>query len=322
MSENVMTDSLLGRAALPIIAAPMFLVSGPELIIAAGRSGIIGAFPAANARTPEQLADWLAEIDNGLAGCDAASYAVNINVRPGRYRDFDSVLAMLENARVPLVITSVGDPSDMVRRVHAWGGKVLHDVTTLRHAEKAVEAGVDGLILVCAGAGGHAGANSPFSFLRAVRKCYDGLVVLGGGIADGYGVAAAITLGADLVYMGTRFITASESMASDEYKQAVVDADLADIVYTNAISGIPANFLRPSIAAAGMDPANLPPLLDGRPNLPEGKKAWKHILSAGHASTLVERVRPVDEIVRTIGAEFHSALERMDREHCRWRRVD
>ncbi|WP_223262761.1 NAD(P)H-dependent flavin oxidoreductase [Sphingobium sp. SCG-1] len=288
----------------------MFLISGPDLVVAACRSGIIGAFPAANARTPEQLQYWLATIEERLAGRDAASYAVNINVWPGRYRDFDAVVAAMEKAHAPLVITSVGDPTDTVRRVHGWGGKVLHDVTTIRHAEKAIAAGVDGLILICAGAGGHAGAASPFSFLRAVRKFYDGPVVLGGGIGDGHGVAAAIALGADMVYMGTRFIASAESMAGDAYKRSVVDAELSDIVYTNAISGLPANFLSSSLVAAGLNLAHMPDLESGeRARLPAGIKAWKDILSAGHASSLVDSVLPVDEIVRRIGRELEQAVE-------------
>lgn len=297
---------------IPVIAAPMFLVSGPDLVIAACRSGIIGAFPAANARTPEQLESWLTAINADLARCETGAYAVNVNVKPGRYRDIDAVVGVLEKARAPLVITSVGDPSAMVRRVHGWGGKVLHDVTTVRHAAKAIEAGADGLILVCAGAGGHAGAASPFSLLRAVRQFYDGLIVIGGGIGDGYGVAAAIALGADLVYVGTRFIAAQESLASEVYKRSVVDAGIADIVYTNAISGLPANFLKPSIAQAGMDPAHLLPLgADGQPDLPAGKRAWRDIHSAGHAAVLVADVQPVHEIVQTMKRDFQHAVERL-----------
>lgn len=298
----------------------MFLVSGIELVIAACRAGIIGAFPAANARTPEQLESWLATIADELKGREAARYAVNINVRPGRYRDFDAVLAALEKARVPLVITSVGDPSDVARRVHDWGGQVLHDVTTVRHAEKAVEAGVDGLVLVCAGAGGHAGASSAFSFLRAVRRFYDGIIVLGGGVADGYGLGAALALGADFVYMGTRFIASEESLAPADYKQSIVAAGLDDIVYTNAISGIPANFLKSSIMAAGMDPAHLPALdPSGRPNLPEGQKPWKNIRSAGHASALIDEILPVSDIVHRIGKEFQDSAELLEMARKRWR---
>lgn len=299
----------LGPVALPVIAAPMFLVSGPELVIAACRAGIIGSFPAANARTPEILGEWLARIRDALDGRDSAGFAVNVNVKPGRYRDFGAVMDVLEEVRVPLLITSVGDPAEVARRVHGWGGKVLHDVTTVRHAQKALEGGVDGLILVCAGAGGHAGSASPFSFLRAVRQFYDGLVVLGGGIADGYGLGAALALGADFVYMGTRFLASRESMAPDDYKQSLIDAGLPDIIYTDAISGIPANFLKPSILAAGMDPENLPkPDANGRPRLPEGKKAWKDIRSAGQGCALIGEILPCDEIVKNIAKEFNLSV--------------
>jgi len=303
---------MLSRLRLPVIAAPMFLVSGIELVTAVCREGMVGAFPAANARTPERLTEWLGTIVGSLEGHDAAPFAVNINLSAGRYRDVRGVIDSCRAAATPLMITSVGDPTEMVGIVHDWGGFVLHDVTTMRHAEKAAAARVDGIILVCAGAGGHSGSASAFSLLRAVRRFYDGVIILAGGIGDGYGVAAARALGADLVYMGTRFIAAQESMAADAYKQLVVESQLSEIIYTRSISGVPANFMKTSIALAGLDPDALPELTaQGRPSLPPGKRAWKDIWSAGHAAALVDQVSSTARIAQQLREEYAEAVARL-----------
>jgi nitronate monooxygenase len=304
---------ILARLRLPVIAAPMFLLSGIDMVVEACRSGVVGAFPAANARTASGLAEWLDLLSQRLADYpEAAPYAVNINVHPQRYSDFPAMVEVCREARVPLVITSVGNPSEMVSAVHDWGGLVFHDVTTVRHAEKAAQAGVDGLILVCAGAGGHAGATSAFSMLPRVRQFFDKTIVLAGGIATGRGILAATALGADLVYMGTRFIASAESLASAEYKQLIVDADLNEVLYTECISGLPANFLRSSIRNNGLDPDHLPTLLQaGKAQLPPGIKAWKHIWSAGHAVALVDSVASVKSIVEMLIQEYAAAVAAM-----------
>jgi nitronate monooxygenase len=292
----------------------MFLVSGIDLVVAACREGLLGAFPASNARDAEGLSDWLGRIEGALADLpDPAPYAVNINVAPGRYADQGAMIDACRRARVPLVITSVGDPTEVVKAVHDWGGVVFHDVTTVRHAEKAQAAGVDGLILVCAGAGGHSGGLSAFSFVPRVRRVFDKTLVLAGGVADGGGVLAARALGADLVYMGTRFIASAESLASSAYKDMVINADLADVIYTDAISGLPANFLRPSIRDAGLDPEHLPPpIARGQGRLPEGVKAWKHIWSAGHAVALIDSAPSVRDIAAKLKQEYLEALRTAD----------
>jgi nitronate monooxygenase len=301
--------TLFANLRLPVVVAPMFLVSGVELTVAACRAGLIGSFPASNARDAPGLTAWLATIRDALAEETAPGpFAVNINVQNGRYADRDAMIAACEATRAPLVITSVGDPTEVAKRVHGWGGKVFHDVTTVRHAEKAAEAGVDGLILVCAGAGGHSGAASPFSLLPRVRRFFSGTLVLAGGVADGAAIAAARMLGADLVYMGTRFIASAESLASADYKRMLIEADIADVAYTPAISGLPANFLRPSIANAGMDPDALPPLKGPRqPDLPQGVRAWKHVWSAGQAVGLIDDAPPVADLVARIEAEMRAA---------------
>lgn len=297
---------------LPVIVAPMFLVSGIDLIVAACEAGMVGALPASNARDADGFEAWLDMITDRLRDrVSAAPFAVNINVQPGRYADPERIIGTCARHRVPLIITSVGDPAEMVARVHDWGGKVFHDVTTVRHAEKAVEAGVDGLILVCAGAGGHAGSASPFSLLPRVRRFFDKTIVLAGGVGDGAGIVAAQALGADLVYMGTRFIASAESTASPDYKAMIVRSDIADILYTPAISGVPANFLRPSLLANGIDPALLRPLAKGaRPDFGDGVRAWRDVWSAGHASALVDRISTVKEIADQLAEEIAVAHAR------------
>lgn len=303
--------ALSNRLRLPAIAAPMLRVSGPDLVVAACRAGVIGAFPAANARQ-DGCEAWLTEIDAALSG-DAASapFAMNIIVRAPDSPGYAEEVSLAERFAVPIVITSVAAPRDVVGRVHDYGGIVLHDVATLRHAEKAIQAGVDGLILLTAGAGGHTGMANPFAFVSQVRAIWDGMVILAGGISDGYGIRAAEVLGADLAYIGTRFAATRESRAEKAYKALLVSEGMADLVVTDRISGLPATFLRTSIAATGLDPDALPmPAGRFRPSLPDGIKAWRDIWSAGHGVGSIEDIPPVAELVGRLVEEYHAAGRR------------
>jgi nitronate monooxygenase len=317
-------SSLRTGLRLPIVAAPMFLTSGPALVTACCKAGIIGTFPALNQRTTEGLRSWLGEIAAELAnhqthtGRAAAPYGVNLIVHKSNPR----VMADLEvcaEARVPLIITSLGAVSELVEKVHAYGGVVFHDVTNAKHARKAVEAGVDGLILVSAGAGGHAGTLNPFALLHEVRAFFQGTVLLAGCLSTGRDVAAAQAMGADLAYMGTRFIATQESIVSEKYKQMIVDASADDILYTPAISSIPANFLRPSIVAAGHDPDTLamPTGVDlshiTRPYEKEqsDRKAWRDVWSAGQGVGAIQEVLPVETLVNRLCEEYAGALDEL-----------
>ncbi|MDB5425400.1 MAG: 2-nitropropane dioxygenase [Phenylobacterium sp.] len=300
-----MPHDWIARLRLPIIAAPMFLASGLELTQACRRAGIVGSFPAANARTPQDLDGWFDALE-GESGPGVAPYAVNL-VLAGDLEASPHAQTVIRR-KPPILISSVGDPSAIVSRVHDWGGLSFHDVTTVRHAEKAAEAGVDGIILVCAGAGGHAGAVNPFALLPQVRARFGGLIILAGAISDGRSVLAAQALGADLVYMGTRFLVTRESLADDAYKAMVVAADTKDIVYTPSISGLPASFMRQSIEAAGLDPARLPPPKGlHRADLPEGVRAWRDIWSAGQGAGLVRDIPSVADLVARLAAEYSAA---------------
>ncbi|EJM99697.1 2-nitropropane dioxygenase-like enzyme, partial [Herbaspirillum sp. YR522] len=302
---------------LPVIGSPMFLVSGPALVIAQCCAGVVGAFPALNARPQEQLDAWLTEIEGALSdyrlahpGATVAPYAVNLIVHQSNQR-LQEDLATCVRHRVPIVITSLHAPDQVVQQVHAYGGIVLHDVTTLRHARKAIGAGVDGLILVCAGAGGHAGALSPFALAGEVRPIFDGLLVLAGAIGSGAGILAAQALGCDLAYMGTRFIVAQESLASDGHKQMIVAGSAADIVYTPYFSGVPGNYLKPSIEAAGLDPDHLEPA--DKSAMDFGKpKRWKDIWGSGQGIGSIDSVTPAARIVDQLEAEYRAARQRID----------
>ncbi|MET7769445.1 nitronate monooxygenase [Nocardia sp. NPDC005366] len=296
------------------MVAPMFIVSNLDLIIASCRAGVIGAFPSANPRRPETLEMWLhaireAERETVDAGGDFAPFCVNMPASAALdKKSRDQALATVGKHRAPLILTNMGDPRDVVDTAHEWGGKVFHDVTTIRHAEKAIEAGVDGLMLVCAGAGGHAGTLSPFSFLPKVRSFFDGRIMLAGGIADGNGIAAALALGADIVVMGTRFIATAESGAVDGHKEMLVTSKSEDVRFTDAIAGLSANFLAPSMIQAGLDPDNLPrPTGKHRPNLPDGVKPWKSVWSAGHSTGLIDDVPSVRTVVARLADEFDTA---------------
>jgi nitronate monooxygenase len=296
---------LTARLRLPVVAAPMFLVSGPDLVIAAGKAGVLGSLPAVNARTTDELKQWLERIEAGL---DGFPYAINLMVSGAGSPRFVDDLALIEAVKPPAVITSVGNPAETAARVHAFGGLVFHDVATVRHAEKAIQAGVDGLILLTAGAGGHTGTANPFAFVSQVRAFWDGPILLAGAISDGRGVLAARALGADLVYMGTRFAASRESLAPEAYKQLLASETMADVIVTDRVSGLPATFLRGSIRHAGLDPDALPERLGVfKPNLPDGLKAWRDIWSGGHGVGLITDAPPVAEIVNRLTADNEAA---------------
>lgn len=299
---------------LPVIAAPMFLVSGPQLVIAAMRAGIVGTFPALNQRTTEGYKAWVDEIRAATADLapEQAIFGVNLIVHPSNTRLEADVRATVEK-KVPLVITSLGAVKLVVDAVHSYGGKVFHDVTTRRHAEKAAEAGVDGLILVTAGAGGHAGTANPFAFLAEVRRFFNGPIALAGALSNGAQIAAALAAGADFAYMGTRFIATTESSAPEAYREMVTHASIADIVYTPAISGIPANFLAPSLVNAGLDPKNLPTIdpKTHKINMSNEARAWRDVWSAGHGVADMRDVLPVGDLVARMRAEFEAARNRL-----------
>ncbi len=317
--------SLKSRLTLPLIAAPMFLVSGPALVKAACRAGVIGSFPTANCRTVEELDAWLADMAlNGKRAADemgkeVAPLCPNLIVHRSNPRVPDDLAAVLR-AKVELVITSVGSPEPVMKPLKDAGCLVFADVASVRHAEKAIASGVDGLVLLTAGAGGQTGWANPFAFVRAVRKFWDGAIVMAGGMADGHAVFAAQALGCDLAYMGTRFIATRESLAKDEYKQMLVNSLLDDVLLTRAFTGLETNMLRPSIEAAGLDPDNLPRrgAIDiakdinaaererrdaGGPNA----KRWKDIWSAGHSVSGVADIPSVAELVERTAAEYATA---------------
>ena len=295
------------RLRLPLISAPMFLVSGPDLVIAACRAGVIGSFPTANCRTLEELDAWLGRIAAETAG--TAPFAPNLIVHRSNVR-LQEDAALVAKHKAPLVIASVGSPAPIMETIHAYGGRVFADIASMRHAEKAVATGVDGLILLTAGAGGQTGWANPFAFVRAVREIYDGPVVLAGGVSDGVALRAAMTLGCDLAYMGTRFIATQESMAVEGYKGMLVTSSLDDIILTSAFTGLPASKLRPSIVAAGLDPDALP--ARGMINVSEDinpdkrPKRWKDTWSAGHSVSGVKDVPPVAELVNRLASEFEN----------------
>lgn len=298
-----------GRLTLPVVGAPMFLVSHPELVIAQCQAGIAGTFPTLNARPLEVLDAWLKRITETLAASPkAAPFGVNLVVHKANTRLLEDT-ALAEKYKVPFVITSVGDPGDLVKRVHDYGGIVFHDIVSVRHAKKAIAAGVDGLILVCAGAGGHAGTTSPFALVHEVRQIFDGTMLLAGAISTGAHVKAAQVMGADLAYMGTRMIATQEAHADPAYKQMIVDSSAADIVYTPHFSGVPASYMRASIVAAGLDPDKVLGPREGaslglEDKDDKGPKAWRDIWSAGQGVGAITDSPPVAELVARLKAEY------------------
>ena len=304
--------SLLGRLRLPLVVAPMFLVSGPALVIAACRAGVLGTFPALNRRSTDELAEWLTGIEAALGPRDAP-YGVNLIVHATNPR-VGADLEVIVRHQVPVVITSLGAAAEVVAAVHSYGGVVFHDVTNAHHARKAASAGVDGLILVAAGAGGHAGTLNPFALMAEARAGFDGTILLAGALSTGSDLLAARAMGADLGYLGTRFIATTESLAEEAYRAEVVAAGTADIVFTASVSSIPANFLRHSLERAGFDP-------DARPGSPDlahltrpsanDAKAWRDIWSAGQGVAGIDAVVPVAELVDRLEQEYRDARARL-----------
>ena len=295
------------KLRLPLISAPMFLVSGPDLVIDVCRAGVIGSFPTANCRTLDALDEWLGRIAAETVG--SAPFAPNLIVHKSNVR-LQEDAALVAKHKAPLVIASVGSPAPIMETIHEYGGRVFADIASMRHAEKAVETGVDGLILLTAGAGGQTGWANPFAFVRAVREIYKGPVVLAGGVSDGVALRAAMTLGCDLAYMGTRFIATQESMAVQAYKDMLVTSSLDDVILTSAFTGLPASKLRPSLVAAGLDPDALPGR--GMINVSEDinpdkrPKRWKDTWSAGHSVSGIKDVPPVAELINRLVAEYDS----------------
>jgi nitronate monooxygenase len=295
--------------AIPAIAAPMFLVSGPDLVVETCRSGIMGTFPALNQRTSEGYAAWLDEIRERLSRIETASpFGINLIVHKTNERLRRDIEITVQH-RVPIVITSLGAVRDVVDAIHSYGGLVFHDVINLRHAQKAAEAGVDGLIAVCAGAGGHAGLLNPFAFVAEIRQIFDKTVILSGAITHGRQIAAAQLMGADLAYLGTRFINTRESLAPAGYKQMILASTAKDIVYTPAISGVHANFLRASIVAAGSDPDNLQSSVKLSISSEDEAKAWKDVWSAGQGVGDIQDILPAAELCRRLIAEYRQAID-------------
>jgi len=315
-----LSEKLRSEMSLPIIAAPLFIVSNPDLVIAQCTSGIIGSFPALNARPAEMLDEWIDRIKVSLGTYHkehpdekVAPFAVNQIIHQSNDR-LDHDLDACVRHQVPMIITSLRAPHDVVKKVHEYGGVVFHDVISIRHAQKALEAGVDGLILVCAGAGGHAGLLSPFALMREVRRFFDGPIALSGAITDGAGVLAAEAIGADFAYIGTRFIATQEANAADAYKAMIVKSQADDIVYTPYFSGVNGNYLKPSVRAAGMDPENLPGSDKTKMNFGserEKPKAWKQIWSAGQGVGNIDDAPSTRAMVQRLAREYEDARQRL-----------
>jgi nitronate monooxygenase len=321
MDSNRLPEKIANRLRLPLIAAPMLAVSGPDLAIAACKAGVIGSFPLANARTVEGVEAWLTQIETDLAGAadqspehPPAPFCPNLIIKRAQMRD--ELQALVEH-RVEMVITSVGSPLDAIKPLHDVGCIVFADVATLHHTERAIAAGVDGLILLTAGAGGQTGWLNPIAFVRSARAMFDGPIVLAGGISDGHALWTAEVLGCDLAYMGTKFIATHESMAPPAYKKMLVDSGMDDVMLTQAFTGLDTNMLRPSMIAAGLDPSTLPARVSnegaakkfGSMAVAEGPRRYKDIWSAGHSISGVDRIQSAAELVDRTLAEYLAARD-------------
>ena len=311
-------DSIKDNISIPVIGAPLFLISVPDLVIAQCKAGIIGSFPALNARPQHVLEEWIIRIKTELKEYQeqnpdkkVAPFAVN-QICHGSNDRLQGDMEICVKHEVPIIITSLRPPAEVVEAAHSYGGLVFHDVINVRHAKKAADMGVDGLILVCAGAGGHAGALSPFALLREVKSWFDGTIILSGSIGDGYSVASALALGADFAYLGTRFIATHEANAEPEYKQMLIESSANDIVYSNLFTGVLGNYLKPSIQNSGLDPDNLPTADKSAMNFGSGgntdSKAWKDIWGSGQGIGLIEDAPTVEELVDRLKSEFAEAL--------------
>lgn len=314
-----MSKTLPFSLRVPVVAAPMFLVSGPELVLAACKAGIVGAFPTPNARPIDVLESWMQQITGGLERMrdeqpeeTIGPWCSNLVTHSSNTR-LPEDLRLIAKYKPPIVVTALGSPKPAIEVVQGYGGLVVADVINMTLARKAAAAGADGLACVSAGAGGHTGFISPLPFVSAVREFFDGLVIIGGGISDGWGVAGAIAAGADLVYMGTRFIPTTESMASPEYKQMLVDSSLDDLIVSSALTGTPASWLKPSLRANGLDPDNLPsaPARNYDSNQELGAKRWKEVWAAGQGVGSIRSVESVGKVVDRLSAEYRTACERM-----------
>ena len=310
-------DSIKDNISIPVIGAPLFLISVPDLVIAQCKAGIIGSFPALNARPQHVLEEWIIRIKTELKEYQeqnpdkkVAPFAVN-QICHGSNDRLQGDMEICVKHEVPIIITSLRPPAEIVEAAHSYGGLVFHDVINVRHAKKAADMGVDGLILVCAGAGGHAGALSPFALLREVKSWFDGTIILSGSIGDGYSVASALALGADFAYLGTRFIATHEANAEPEYKQMLIESSANDIVYSNLFTGVLGNYLKPSIQNSGLDPDNLPTADKSAMNFGSGgntdSKAWKDIWGSGQGIGLIEDAPTVEELVERLKSEFTEA---------------
>ncbi len=310
-------DSIKDNISIPVIGAPLFLISVPDLVIAQCKAGIIGSFPALNARPQHVLEEWIVRIKTELKEYQeqnpdkkVAPFAVN-QICHGSNDRLQGDMEICVKHEVPIIITSLRPPAEVVEGAHSYGGLVFHDVINVRHAKKAADMGVDGLILVCAGAGGHAGALSPFALLREVKSWFDGTIILSGSIGDGYSVASALALGADFAYLGTRFIATHEANAEPEYKQMLIESSANDIVYSNLFTGVLGNYLKPSIENSGLDPNNLPTADKSAMNFGSGgntdSKAWKDIWGSGQGIGLIEDAPTVKELVDRLKSEFSEA---------------
>ena len=314
--------SLQDTLALPLVAAPMFLISGPELALACCKQGIVGSFPALNQRTSEGFEEWLIQMNEELAAYRSANpeaktapYAVNLIVHRTNPR-WQADLELCVKHKVPIIITSLGAASQVVEAVHSYGGVVFHDVTNQKHARKAAEAGVDGIIAVAAGAGGHAGTINPFVLVHEIREVFDGTILLAGGLSHGEDLLAAQALGADLAYLGTRFINTFESQADEAYRNMIIEAVSGDIIHTPAVSGVPASFMRQSLEAAGfpMDKLNQAGEINYGEKLKpidDEAKAWKTVWSAGQGVSQIHDVLTVPELVSRLSEEYRNARERL-----------
>ncbi|QIX25526.1 nitronate monooxygenase [Nocardioides sp. JQ2195] len=308
-----MTHPVLNDLRLPVVAAPMFLISGPELVIAASKAGVLGSFPAPNCRTTEELDRWLGTVTDGLTEDGVTKpWALNMVTHSSNPRLAEDLKVVAEH-KPPIVITALGSPRPVMEVVKGYGGTVIADVVSLKLAHKAAAARADGLACVSSGSGGHTGHLNPFAFVSAVRDFFDGIVAVGGGIADGHGVAGAVAAGADLVYVGTRFLATRESMAPDAYKQMVVDSGTDDLIVSDGITGTPASWLRPSLVENGLDPDNLVAPEKRAYGSGNGHTRWKDIWAAGQGIQVIQDAPAVADVVDQLVADYGVALSRLDR---------
>ena len=314
---------LKGKLKIPVVGAPLFIVSGPELVISQCKAGVVGSFPALNARPQEVLDEWLIRIKEELdkhnqenPDSPAAPFAVNQICHASNDRLMQDMESCVRH-EVPIIITSLRPPLEIVEAAHSYGGVVFHDVINVRHAKKAAEQGVDGLILVCAGAGGHAGTHSPFALVREVKEWFDGTILLSGSISDGHSIASSLALGADLAYIGTRFIATKEANADQRYKDMLIESSASDIVYSSLFTGVSGNYLKPSIEKAGLDPDNLPGADKSKMNFGSGgntkSKAWKDIWGSGQGIGSIKSDPSVQDLVNELTEQYEQAYEEMQK---------